>query len=162
MRVALGVVAISLAVTIAAIAGASSRQEGPDPPKLDCGTDKQGSKVAFHQFMGILREGDEAKVRAVLEDGHDFAWLSAGTGEDGERPHIYQRRPNDAARAVARHAGLPIVIERFFNVDKPSRTTDAGFEGTWGNHALIGKGAINCIDGAAIVLSVAVRKNHDP
>ena len=154
-----------LALTAVALAAASEREDSPPAAapiveQLDCGSGKRGTKAAFRQFMSVLRTGDETAVRAVLANDPEFAWISAAGGRGDGPPNVYEKHPDPAAAEVARVGGFPIEITYFYNVDTPARTTDAGFKGTWGSRYFIGKGALNCRDGTAIVLSVAVKKRE--
>lgn len=133
----------------------SSRQ--PLPERLDCGKDRNGSRAAFRQFAEVLSRGDAGLIRSVLADRPRFGWISAH--RRGRALVLVRKRPNEAARKVARRGGLPLEINRFMNIDRPSRTTDAGFSGSWGGRKrFVGKGAIDCRQGRAIVLSLAVRR----
>jgi hypothetical protein len=60
---------------------------------------------------------------------------------------------------VARRDGLPIEVTSFLNSERPRRTTDVGFKGQWnGRRGVIGKVAIDCNQGRAIVLAATVRR----
>lgn len=156
-----GVVAAGLLLAGVTVAGrdggdgSPTASAGPPPARLECGSDGEGSKAAFRRFAAILRGGDETQIRSVLVEQPRFAWISA---HDAEGPDISIRDdPDKAARKVAVRGGLPMEITHFSNVERPSRTTDAGFTGRWdGDRRFIGKGALDCGRGKAIVLSVGV------
>jgi hypothetical protein len=60
---------------------------------------------------------------------------------------------------VAQHGGLPLRITEFGNSEPPRRTTDFGFKGRWNRtRHFVGKAAIDCRQGKAIVLGVAVHR----
>ena len=129
----------------------------PAPQRLDCGSSKAGSEDALRQFFAVLRRGNRTEVRSVLVDRPRFAWLNV-QGHGG--PHVYARGdPDKAARMVAQHGGLPLRITEFGNSEPPRRTTDFGFKGRWnGTRHMLGKAAIDCRQGKAIVLGVGVRR----
>jgi hypothetical protein len=65
--------------------------------------------------------------------------------------------PGAAARAVAKHGGLPVTITEFINSEPPRRTTDFGFRGRWNEtRHMFGKAAIDCTEGKIITFNVAV------
>lgn len=135
----------------------ASVASSPAPQRLDCGLSKAGSEDALRQFFAVLRQGNRAEVRSVLIDRPRFAWLNV-QGHGG--PHVYVRgNPDKAARVVARRGGLPLTIREFTNSEPPRRTTDFGFKGRWnGTRHLVGKAAIDCRQGKAIVLGVGVHR----
>ena len=158
--------AVLLAGLVPVVAGCD--QDTPTPaedtanptPKPECGSGRAGSKAAFRQLATILASGDEGRIHTALADAPRFAWISA---LDIPGPELNVKdNPEKAARVVAQRGGLPITITDFQNIERPSRTTDAGFGWRWGgegelprNDQLIGKGAIDCTEGKAIVLSLA-------
>ena len=129
---------------------------------LDCGTDEAGAEAAFHEFASILRAGDRPGVRAALEDKGEFFQLfaSAKRPNGGSRTLIYERRPGGAAAEVSRQGGLPITITRFTDgAGEPDDETGSGtLRGTWGDRKFVGKSALDCVEGKAIVLSLSVGK----
>jgi len=76
-------------------------------------------------------------------------------------PALRNKRRATAA-AVADHGGLPLRVTDFMNIDRPSRTMDFGFHGTWRGMKAVGKGALDCDQGRARVLSVGLRANVKP
>ena len=131
----------------------SSSQDSTPAAVLDCGTGEAGSKHAVRQFFSVLRSGDEQRVLDALAKGGRFEWL---TVYDKRRKPIVDVRGNRraAAAAVADYGGLPLRATNFMNIDRPSATTDFGFEGTWRARAMVGKGALDCDQGRARVLSI--------
>ena len=126
------------------------------PAPLDCGQDKSGSKRAVRQFFRILRTGDEARVLDSLATDGRFEWITALNKKDS--PVNVRGNRRKAAAAVAKYGGLPLRVTEFMNIDRPSGTTDFGFFGTWRGKRTTGKGAIDCNQGRARVLSVAIPK----
>jgi hypothetical protein len=161
---------LSTLVTSVALIGCGGGSGSIDPParekgmaKLDCGRGLRGSKAAFDQYLALLRDGDEAAIRSVLGPRGDpargaFGWISVGSKE---RSIIDIRgNPGQAAKRVAALGGLPLRITEFMNIERPRRVTDAGFRGRWGSRKpFVGKGALNCERGTAVVLSVALLDN---
>jgi hypothetical protein len=158
-----------LVVLLAACSGGSdgsppasaSKSSLPDPEQLDCGSGVAGSEAALRQFFAILWRGHRVEVRSVLVDRPRFAWLAVNSNANIRRgPHINVRgHPGKAAPVVARHGGLPLRITEFMNSEPPRRSTDFGFRGRWnGTRPLVGKAAIDCTEGRAIVLGVGVRR----
>jgi hypothetical protein len=127
---------------------------------LDCGKGVAGSEDAVRQFLAILSDGKRAEVRSVLATDGRF-WRLSVNGKRRHGPH-FNPSPRDrakTARAVARRDGLPIEVTSFLNSEPPRRTTDIGFKGRWnGRRGVIGKVAIDCNQGRAIVLAAAVRR----
>lgn len=134
-------------------AAATATAAGP----LDCGQSKKGAKRAVRTFFAILRTGDEQLVLDALATGGRFEWLNVGK-RDGT-PVLPARRGkrHATAAAVAGRGGLPIRVTSFMNIDRPSGTTDLGFFGKWKGRKLVGKGAIDCNQGRARVLSAAIQ-----
>lgn len=124
------------------------------PAPLDCGQGKSGSKRAVRQFFRILRTGDEAKVLDSLATNGRFEWITALNRKNSPINVRGDRRA--AAAAIARYGGLPLRVTEFMNIDEPSGTMDFGFFGTWNGKRMNGKGAIDCNQGKARVLSVAL------
>lgn len=138
----------------------ASIASAPSPERLDCGSTKAGSEDALRQFFAILRRGDRSEVRAVLVDQPRFAWISVN-GYGRTPPRVNARGdPDQVARAVARHGGLPLRITEFMNADPPRRETGLGFWGRWNERRhVVGKAEIDCNQGRAVVLSVGVRRS---
>ena len=155
--VGVGMAACGGGATDSMSAREASVASSPVPDRLDCGSTKAGSERALRQFFTVLRGGDRDQVRSVLIDRPRFAWLNV-QGHGG--PHVYVRGdPDKAARVVARRGGLPLTIGKFGNSEPPRRTTDFGFKGRWnGARHLVGKAAIDCKQGRAIVLGVGVQR----
>jgi hypothetical protein len=140
-------------------ASTASDVSAPVRTRLECGHDLAGSKHALRQFFSILRAGDEAQVRSVLADRPRFMWVSVNSNRGSHRgPHIDIRgSPGKAAKAVARSGGLRLRLVSFMNSEPPHRTTDFGFYGRWGRtRKVVGKAAIDCKEGKAIVLAAGV------
>jgi hypothetical protein len=143
--------------------GSSTVSESPSVirSQLNCGSSVAGSERALRQFFSILRTGNERQIRSVLADPGRFAWLTVGfDGPGGPQWFVNVRHdPDEAAQAVAQRGGLPLIIVRFTNSERPRRTTDFGFTGRWnGTRSLVGKAALDCRLGKAIVLSVEVKR----
>jgi hypothetical protein len=142
--------------------GGGPSDAAPVSGPLQCGQTKNGSKRAVRTFFAALRSGDEQRVLDALATGGRFEWLNVG-GKDGTPvlPSLRNKRRATAA-AVADYGGLPLRVTDFMNIDRPSRTMDFGFFGTWRGRKAIGKGALDCDQGRARVLSVALRFNLTP
>jgi hypothetical protein len=156
--VSIGMAACGAGSTDSVSAKEASVVTSPATDSLDCGSTKAGSEDALRQFFAILRRGDRLEVRSVLVDRPRFAWLNVNSSGH-TWPHVNVRGdPDKAARVVARR-GLPLTIRRFMNSEPPQRTTDFGFWGRW-NHTrrTVGKAALDCKSGKAIVLGVGVRR----
>jgi hypothetical protein len=138
--------------------GQPSTSTAQSAKPLDCGKDRKGSKAAVRQLFAVLRSGDEERVLDALATGGRFEWLSV---YDKSGKAIVSGRANRkaAAAAVADFGGLPLRATDFQNIDKPSRTMDYGFSGTWGGRKMGGKGAIDCSQGRSRVLSIALPFN---
>jgi hypothetical protein len=136
-----------------------SNSSAPVRERLDCGSSKSGSEGALRQFFAVLRRGNRPEVRSVLVDAPRFFALSVN-GDGNRGPHVNARGdPDRAARIVAKRGGLPLTIAHFMNSERPHRTTDFGFRGRWNRtRHVIGKAAIDCTEGRAIVLGVGVRR----
>ena len=69
-------------------------------------------------------------LNALATDGR-FE-LIAVLDENGSKAIVdVLRNRRVAAAVVADYGGLPLRVTDFMNIDKPSRTTDFGFFGTW-------------------------------
>jgi hypothetical protein len=151
-------------LAVALLAGCGDDASGDPTPEsaaagkpLDCGQGKRGSKAAVRRFFAVLRSGDERRVLRALATGGRFEWIwvadkSGDTIVDVRGGH--QRRA--AAAAVADYGGLPLRVGEFQNIDRPSRTMDFGYRGTWRGRGMIGKGALDCRQGRARVLTVGL------
>jgi hypothetical protein len=131
------------------------------PTHLDCGSSVAGSERALRQFFTVLRTGDETQIRSVLANRKRFFWLGVNSvGPHGPQIEARPRhRPARAARAVAQLGGLPLRVVSFTNSERPDRETGLGFTGRWsGTRRVVGKAAIDCTQGKAIVLSVFVKR----
>jgi len=161
----ISVAAVALAL-VAACGGAASGGAPSDLPAasgpLHCGQGEKGSKRAVRTFFAALRSGDEQRVLDALATGGRFEWLNVG-GRNGDPvlPTLRNRRRATAA-AVADYGGLPLRVTDFMNIDRPSRTMDFGFFGAWRGRKAVGKGALDCEQGRARVLSVGLRFNVKP
>jgi hypothetical protein len=103
---------------------------------------------------------DEAQVRSILADRPRFTWVSVNSNRGSHSgPHVNAcGDPDEAARAVARHGGLPLRLVSFTNADPPQRDSGFGFRGRWnGTRKVVGRAAIDCEQGKAIVLAAGVR-----
>jgi hypothetical protein len=122
---------------------------------IDCGKGKSGSEYALRRFTAALRRGNRSEIRSVLTDRPRFFAISA-RGHPG--PNVSVRGdPGAAARAIAKHGGLPVTITQFMNSEAPSRTTDLSFKGRWnGARHMFGKAAIDCTEGKVITFNIAV------
>lgn len=158
-----------LVVAMALVSACGGDASGGGPPDtastsgpLQCGQTKKGSKRAVRTFFAALRSGDEQRVLDALATGGRFEWLNVGD-KDGTPvlPSLRNKRRATAA-AVADYGGLPLRVTDFMNIDRPSRTMDFGFYGTWRGRKAVGKGALDCEQGRARVLSVALRFNVTP
>lgn len=123
--------------------------------RLNCGSGAAGSEGALRQFTAALRRGDRGEIRSVLIDRPRFFAISA---QGHPAPNVNARGdPGGAAKAVAKHGGLPVTITEFMNSEPPSRTTDLSFKGRWnGTRHMIGKAAIDCTEGKVITFNVGV------
>jgi hypothetical protein len=123
--------------------------------KLDCGNTKRSAKRALRSFVGVLRSGEERRILTLLAKPRRFFALSAGYRDGSGIVSSGDRR--EAAAQVSDYGGLPLRIDRFMNADRPSRTTDLGYFATWrGRREAVGKAALDCRAGTAIVLAVAI------
>jgi hypothetical protein len=145
--------------------GSSTISESPSrvPTHLDCGSSVAGSERALRQFFTVLRTGNETQIRSVLANRRRFFWLGVNSaGPHGPQIEARPRhRPGRAARSVAQLGRLPLRVVSFTNSEPPPAhgTTDFGFTGRWnGTRRVVGKAAIACTHGKAIVLSVFVRR----
>jgi len=153
-----GIALVAASLLVSACGGSASgdrpgsQGSAPAAP-LDCGAGEAGSKHAVREFFSVLRSGDEQGVLDALATGGRFEWL---TIYDKRRKTIVDVHGNRraAAAAVAEYGGLPVRATNFMNIDRPSATTDFGFEGTWAGRAVVGKGALDCRQGRARVLTI--------
>jgi hypothetical protein len=156
----LACVAVFGAVLAGCGGGSSGTNETADhapiiDARLDCGRGKAGSETALRQFTAALRRGHRGEIRSVLIDRPRFFAISA-QGHPGPKMHV-RGDPGAAARAVAKHGGLPVAITQFTNSEPPRRTTDLGFKGRWnGTRHMFGKAAIDCMEGKVITFNVGV------
>jgi hypothetical protein len=158
---------LAVALMLVSACGGDASGGGPTnaasaPGPLDCGQVRDGSKRAVRTFFAVLRSGDEQRVLDALATSGRFEWLNVG-GKDGTPvlPTLRKKRRATAA-AVAHLGGLPLRVTDFMTIDRPSRTMDFGFYGTWRGRKAVGKGALDCEQGRARVLSVALRFNVKP
>lgn len=132
---------------------------GSAPPAgtpLDCGQGRHEAKDAVREFLSVLRSGDEQAVLRTLATGGRFEWISVHDKRGNPIVEVRGRHRRRAAAAVADVGGLPLRVTEFMNIDRPSRTTDFGFWGKWNGRKAAGKGAIDCEQGRARVLSVGL------
>jgi len=122
---------------------------------LDCGEGKTGAEHAVRAFFAILRSGDEDRVLDALAPDGRFEWITIYDKTNSALVDVRGNR-RAAATAVADYGGLPLRVTDFSNIDSPSRTTDFGFRGTWRGREIVGKGALDCAQGRARVLSIGL------
>ena len=124
---------------------------------LDCGQTKKGSKRAVRAFFAVLRSGDEQRVLGALATGGRFEWLNVGRQNGTPVLPALRNKRRATAAAVADRGGLPLRVTKFMNIDRPSGTMDFGFFGMWKGRKAVGKGALDCNQGRARVLSVGIQ-----
>jgi len=139
----------------------SARAASADGP-LDCGQGKKGSKHAVRTFFAVLRTGKEDRVLDALATDGRFEWLNVGDRDGTPVLPALRNRRRATAAAIADYGGLPLRVADFMNIDRPSRTMDFGFWGKWRGRKMVGKGALDCEQGRARVLSAALRFNMKP
>lgn len=123
---------------------------------LDCGQGKDGSERAVRTFFAALRSGGESRILDALATGRRFEWVNVGRRDGSPVLPALRNKRRATATAIAEFGGLPIRATEFMNIDRPSRTMDFGFWGKWRNRQMVGKGAVDCEQGRARVLSAAV------
>jgi hypothetical protein len=142
--------------------GESPTQASEDVPasrgtveKLECGSTVRSAKRALRTFLRRLRADDAAQILPLLARPPRFFAVSVGS--ENSKPVVSARNRFAAAKQIAEYGGLRLRIDRFMNAEKPSRTTDFGFWATWkGRRPAVGKAALNCDAGTAIVLAVGI------